>query len=129
MLADVEARHVPYRGKILGVANDQRRQPPPTAMGKEVLAFLGHASNVRRQPRRLGRPGEMMRISRLMAYSAAAMVSCVALAVPPASATTPSARTAAVLGSVSPAHVPNDDDAVLRAALNAVVDAGATGAV
>jgi D-alanyl-D-alanine carboxypeptidase len=68
-----------------------------------------------------------MRTSRLMGYGAAAVVACVALAVPPASAT-PSTGTAAVLGSAGPAVGPNDDE-VLRAALNAVVDAGATGAI
>ena len=72
-----------------------------------------------------------MRISRVMVYGAAAMVTCLAavpLAARSASAA-PSPGTGRLVGSAGSAVHPGDDDAALRAALQAVVDAGATGAI
>jgi D-alanyl-D-alanine carboxypeptidase len=67
-----------------------------------------------------------------MAYGAASLVAWLAavpLAVPPASAAAPPAGPVRVAGSAGSVAGPSDDDAALRAALQAVVDAGATGAV
>jgi len=67
-----------------------------------------------------------------MASGAAVMVACLAavpLAVSSASAAAPSAGTAGLVGSAGSAVGPNRDDAALRAALQAVVNAGATGAI
>ena len=75
-----------------------------------------------------------MRISRLrlIGFGVAAMVAClpaVSFAVPSAFAESPSAGTSRLVGSAGSAVHPGDSDAALRAALQAVVDAGATGAI
>ena len=70
--------------------------------------------------------------SRPVIFGTAAMVACLAsvpLAVPSASAAAPSDGTSRLVGWAGSTVPPKDDDVALRAALEAVVDAGATGAI
>lgn len=72
-----------------------------------------------------------MRRSRLMVHGITAVIVCgatVSLALPPAAASSPSVGTDRDVSLASGAD-PLDDEAALRPALRAVVDAGATGAV